>query len=73
VSAGARPNKHGYVRKTKTVFYNYRRKQQSDEYENPTITEDEISRGMFNLINKGKIPKDVDLTPAFERGAPPMI
>ena len=25
------------------------------------------------MINKGKIPKDVDLTPAFERGAPPII
>jgi hypothetical protein len=24
------------------------------------------------LINKGVIPKDVDITPAFERGAPPL-
>ena len=24
------------------------------------------------LVNKGLIPKDVDLTPAFEKGAPPV-
>ena len=38
----------------------------------PPIAEDEISKGMMHLINKGLIPKDVDLTPAFERGAPPL-
>jgi len=27
---------------------------------------------MMNLLNKGIIPKDVDLTPAFEKGAPPV-
>ena len=38
----------------------------------PPITEDDINRGMINLLNKGVIPKDVDLTPAFEKGAPPV-
>ncbi len=28
---------------------------------------------MFNLLNRGIIPKDVDLTPAFEKGAAPVI
>ena len=28
---------------------------------------------MFNLVNKGVIPRDVDLTPAFERGAPSLL
>lgn len=38
----------------------------------PPISDEDINRGMFNLINKGVIPKDVDITPAFERGAPPL-
>ena len=28
---------------------------------------------MMNLINRGIIPKDVDLTPAFERGKPLLL
>jgi len=28
---------------------------------------------MFNLLNRGIIPKDVDLTPAFEKKAAPVI
>jgi len=27
---------------------------------------------MMSLVAKGLIPKDVDLTPAFEKGAPPV-
>jgi hypothetical protein len=27
---------------------------------------------MITLLNKGVIPKDVDLTPAFEKGAAPV-
>lgn len=38
----------------------------------PPISDEDINRGMINLINKGIIPKDVDITPAFERGAPPL-
>lgn len=38
----------------------------------PPITEDDIDRGMITLLNKGIIPKDVDLTPAFEKGAAPV-
>lgn len=36
----------------------------------PPITEKDIQRGLLDLISKGFIPKDVDLTPAFERGVP---
>jgi hypothetical protein len=36
----------------------------------PPITMDILSRGMLELINQGRIPKEVDLTPAFERGKP---
>ena len=39
----------------------------------PPITEDDINKGMISLLNKGIIPKDVDLTPAFEKGAPPVM
>lgn len=39
----------------------------------PPITEDDINKGMFNLLNKGIIPRDVDLTPAFEKGAAPVL
>ena len=28
----------------------------------PPITEDDIDKGMITLLNKGIIPKDVDLT-----------
>lgn len=38
----------------------------------PPISEDAINEGMLSLVSKGLIPKDVDLTPAFEKGAPPV-
>ena len=38
----------------------------------PPISEEAISQGMISLVSKGLIPKDVDLTPAFEKGAPPV-
>lgn len=38
----------------------------------PPITEDDIDKGMITLLNRGVIPKDVDLTPAFEKGAAPV-
>jgi hypothetical protein len=39
----------------------------------PPITEEDINKGMINLLNRGVIPKDVDLTPAFEKGAAPIM
>jgi len=38
----------------------------------PPISEDAINEGMLSLLSKGLVPKDVDLTPAFEKGAPPV-
>ena len=38
----------------------------------PPITEEDIEKGMITLLNRGIIPKDVDLTPAFERGKAPF-
>ena len=38
----------------------------------PPISDNDINRGMINLVGRGVIPKDIDLTPAFERGAPPL-
>lgn len=38
----------------------------------PPITENDIRDGMYSLLNRGVIPKDVDLTPAFERGNAPL-
>jgi IQ domain-containing protein H len=49
-----------------------KRRRNIDEEEVACITENDISKGLFNLMNKGVIPKDVDLTPAFVRGAPPL-
>jgi hypothetical protein len=40
--------------------------------EPPPITENDIGDGMFSLVNRGIIPRDVDLTPAFERGVAPF-
>ena len=45
---------------------------QDDIANPPPISEDDINKGMITLLNKGIIPKDVDLTPAFEKGAPPV-
>lgn len=39
----------------------------------PPINEDDINKGMINLLNKGIIPRDIDLTPAFEKGAQPVM
>lgn len=71
-----------HVRPPKQVYVNKNRvnkkppsvklRKRPDEEEVACITENDISKGIFNLMNKGIIPKDVDLTPAFERGAPPL-
>jgi len=45
---------------------------QEDLANPPPISEEDINKGMATLLNKGIIPKDVDLTPAFEKGAPPV-
>ena len=39
----------------------------------PPISDADINWGMINLVKRGTIPKDIDLTPAFERGAPPLL
>jgi hypothetical protein len=39
----------------------------------PPITEDDIADGMLSLLNRGIIPRDVDLSPAFERGNAPFV
>ena len=46
--------------------------EQEDLQNPPPISEDQINKGMINLLERGIIPKDVDLTPAFEKGAPPV-
>jgi len=38
----------------------------------PKITEDDLADGMMSLLTRGIIPKNVDVTPAFERGKPPF-
>lgn len=46
--------------------------EQEDLQNPPPISEEDINKGMISLLNRGIIPKDVDLTPAFEKGAPPV-
>ena len=47
--------------------------EEQEELQNPPpISEEDINKGMISLLNRGIIPKDVDLTPAFEKGAPPV-
>mmetsp|Transcript_13056 Transcript_13056/g.20272 ORF Transcript_13056/g.20272 Transcript_13056/m.20272 type:complete len:179 (-) Transcript_13056:761-1297(-) len=46
--------------------------EQEDLQNPPPISEEDINSGMMSLLNKGIIPRDVDLTPAFEKGAPPV-
>ncbi len=38
----------------------------------PEIAEEDIQKGMLNLINRGFIPPNVDLSAAFSRGPPPV-
>ena len=45
---------------------------QDDMQNPPPISEEDINKGMMSLLTRGIIPKDVDLTPAFEKGAPPV-
>jgi hypothetical protein len=33
---------------------------------------DDMNGGMFNLVNRGIIPRDVDVSPAFDRGEPAL-
>jgi hypothetical protein len=46
--------------------------EQDDNQNPPPISEDDINKGMISLLNRGIIPKDVDLTPAFEKGSAPV-
>jgi hypothetical protein len=36
------------------------------------VSINDINKGLFNLLNKGVIGKDVDISTAFERGHPPI-
>ena len=38
----------------------------------PPVDERDLRDGMFNLVNRGIIPRDVDISPAFERGKPAL-
>ena len=46
--------------------------EQEEMMSHPPISEEDINKGMMDLLNRGIIPKYVDLTPAFEKGAPPV-
>lgn len=62
-----RPNKVFYPKRI--LPKNFRDDPFSDP---PPITENDIHDGMYSLLNRGIIPRDVDLTPAFERGHAPF-
>jgi hypothetical protein len=36
------------------------------------VGDNEFKHGLENLLARGVIPKDFDLTPAFEKGLPPI-
>jgi hypothetical protein len=67
-----KPPNQVYVRRPNKKPSSVKSRKRPDEEEVACITENDIHKGIFNLMNKGIIPKDVDLTPAFERGAPPL-
>jgi len=43
-----------------------------DKNKIPIITPEEIERGLLSMINRGVIPKQADLTPAFNRDGHPI-
>lgn len=47
--------------------------QRDNPFAEQHITENDIKQGIFDMVNKGMIPKDVDLTPAFCRGVPVLV
>lgn len=59
-------------RRQREIRHKHQLEEQEDLMNPPPISEDDINKGMMNLLNRGIIPKDVDLTPAFEKGAPPV-
>ena len=69
-----RPPRQVYISKSRATKKpsSVKQRKRPEEEEVACITENDISKGLFNLMNRGMIPKDVDLTPAFVRGAPPL-
>ncbi len=45
---------------------------QFDENNQPIISQNEIEKGLLNMIYRGIIPKSVDLTPAIYRNGCPL-
>ena len=43
-----------------------------DEHNQPIIKKEELDKGLYNMINKGLIPRGADLSPAFDNGGNPM-
>mmetsp|Transcript_157923 Transcript_157923/g.291087 ORF Transcript_157923/g.291087 Transcript_157923/m.291087 type:complete len:1101 (-) Transcript_157923:39-3341(-) len=39
----------------------------------PALTEGDLEKGLFNLVNRGFIPPAADVTPALERGVPVVL
>lgn len=58
--------KFAHDKKNLFVSVNY------DKNNLPIITQEELNRGMLSMINRGIIPKQADLTPAFQREGHPM-
>ena len=66
---GERQNKNAF--KPKRILP---KKFRDDPYaDDPVINEDELKEGMFSLVNRGLIPRDADLSPAFERGGQSLM
>jgi hypothetical protein len=67
-----------YMDKSKLIKYaninrgNYYQGVTYDAHNRPIITQDEMNRGMLNMIYKGLVPKNADLTPAFDREGNPL-
>jgi IQ domain-containing protein H len=67
-----------YMDKSKLLKYansnraNYYQGVLYDANKRPIITQEEMNRGMLNMIYKGLVPKNADLTPAFNREGNPF-
>lgn len=67
-----------YMSKEKMKHYSTINKQYNyhcnryNEMNQPIITQKNMTKGLLNMIHRGLIPKDADVTPAFESNGHPM-
>lgn len=56
----------------KSLGHKLYRKKKYDNYYKPILVKEDFDKGLYNMINRGLIPKNADLTLAFSRKGNPL-